>query len=45
MKIKRSIFTIGSGGKNGAGQAQSEGTGQPAAAHILGENDTQSTVR
>jgi hypothetical protein len=45
MKIKRSIFNTGSDGKNGSGEAQSKGTGQPVAAHVLRENDIQSTVR
>jgi hypothetical protein len=45
MKIKRSIFTIGSDDKNGTGEARSKGTGQPAAAHVHVENDAQATAQ
>jgi hypothetical protein len=45
MKIKRSIFTIGSDDKNDSEEARSEGSGQPAAAHVRVENDAQATAQ
>jgi hypothetical protein len=45
MKIKRSIFTIGSDDKNDSGEARSEGTAQPAAAYVHVKNDAQATAQ
>jgi hypothetical protein len=45
MKIKRSIFAIGSDDKNDTAEARSEGIEQPAAAHLHVENDAQATAQ
>jgi len=41
MKIKRSIFSIASGGKNGSGATRSEGAPEPTTIPAQGENDSR----